>query len=76
MERTLPLNGKYCQDEGENKQDKRFPFNINTQVKSQRMGKTYHTNTNQPKTRMAIMITYIQSILKTGVLSDTEGELL
>lgn len=40
------------------------------------MGKTYHTNTNQPKTRMTIMITYIQSILKTGVLPDTEGELL
>lgn len=40
------------------------------------MGKTYHTNTNQSKTRMAIMITYIQNILKTGVFSDTEGELL
>lgn len=58
------------------KQDKRFPLNINTQVKIQRMGKTYHTNTTQSKTRMAIMITYIQSILKTGVFSDTGGELL
>lgn len=49
---------------------------MNTQVKNQRIGKTYHPNTNQPKTRMAIMITYIQSILKTGVLPVTEGELL
>lgn len=40
------------------------------------MGKAYHTNTNQSKTRMAKMITYIQSILKTGIFSDTEGELL
>lgn len=72
MDRTLPLKGKYCQDEGE-KQDKRFPLNINTQVKSERLGKIYHTNPNPQKTGMAIMIIYIERIPKNGSITRYRG---